>query len=49
MSREFPDYNAYDVPIYFKSDWLNEYWDECTSSDVSDDYRFVYFGPKGSW
>lgn len=35
----------YDVPIYFASDWLNEYFLQCQD----DDYRFVYMGPKGSW
>jgi len=45
--RAFPTYKAYDTPIYFKSDWLNEFWDQ--RSDVADDYRFVYMGPKGSW
>ena len=34
----------YQVPDYFKSDWLNEYW-----QDKNDDYKFVYLGPKGSW
>lgn len=33
------------LPVYFSSDWLNEYWD-CL--DV-DDYRFVYMGPAGTW
>ncbi|TTB70975.1 JmjC domain-containing protein 4 [Bagarius yarrelli] len=41
----FPDHRSYTTPIYFSSDWLNEYWD---TLDV-DDYRFVYMGPKGSW
>jgi hypothetical protein len=45
--RAFPEYKAYETPKYFKSDWLNEYWDQC--NDSSDDYRFVYIGPKGSW
>lgn len=43
--RMFPEHHAYTTPIYFSSDWLNEYWD---TLDV-DDYRFVYMGPKGSW
>ena len=34
----------YQVPDYFKSDWLNEYW-----QDKNDDYKFVYLGPQGSW
>ncbi|CAM4596401.1 unnamed protein product [Leuciscus chuanchicus] len=45
MQRNFPEHNTYKNPIYFSSDWLNEYWD---TSEV-DDYRFVYMGPKGSW
>ncbi len=43
--RNFPEHNTYKTPIYFSSDWLNEYWD---TIEV-DDYRFVYMGPKGSW
>ncbi|XP_060523151.1 2-oxoglutarate and iron-dependent oxygenase JMJD4 [Cylas formicarius] len=35
----------YKVPIYFGSDWLNEYYIKCEN----DDYRFVYLGPKNSW
>lgn len=45
MQRNFPEHNTYKTPIYFSSDWLNEYWD---TIEV-DDYRFVYMGPKGSW
>ncbi|XP_065123773.1 2-oxoglutarate and iron-dependent oxygenase JMJD4 [Paramisgurnus dabryanus] len=45
LHRNFPDHNNYKTPIYFSSDWLNEYWD---TIEV-DDYRFVYMGPKGSW
>ncbi|ERL89143.1 2-oxoglutarate and iron-dependent oxygenase JMJD4 homolog [Dendroctonus ponderosae] len=37
--------NFYQVPVYFASDWLNEYFTECTD----DDYRFVYMGQKSSW
>eukprot|EP00112_Aurelia_sp_Birch-Aquarium-sp1_P006289 Seg1697.5 transcript_id=Seg1697.5/GoldUCD/mRNA.D3Y31 product="JmjC domain-containing protein 4" protein_id=Seg1697.5/GoldUCD/D3Y31 len=43
--REFPNYRAYEVPKYFKSDWLNEWFDQ----GEQDDYRFVYMGPKGTW
>ena len=35
------------TPIFFQSDWLNEFWD--SREDQEDDYRFVYIGPKGSW
>lgn len=38
---------AYTTPVYFQSDWLNQYWDSHEKQD--DDYRFVYMGPKGSW
>lgn len=44
FTKTFPSENIYRTPKYFASDWLNEYF----SSD-SDDYRFVYVGPKGSW
>ncbi|XP_056276862.1 2-oxoglutarate and iron-dependent oxygenase JMJD4 isoform X1 [Pseudoliparis swirei] len=45
MARDFPEHNVYTTPVFFSSDWLNEYWD---TIEV-DDYRFVYMGPKGSW
>uniref|UniRef100_A0AAY5EQ08 2-oxoglutarate and iron-dependent oxygenase JMJD4 n=1 Tax=Electrophorus electricus TaxID=8005 RepID=A0AAY5EQ08_ELEEL len=45
MQRIFPEHDTYKTPIYFSSDWLNEYWDTIEM----DDYRFVYMGPKGSW
>ncbi|XP_072426144.1 2-oxoglutarate and iron-dependent oxygenase JMJD4 isoform X2 [Chiloscyllium punctatum] len=45
MHRVFPDHGVYSTPLFFQSDWLNEYWD----SIQLDDYRFVYMGPKGSW
>ncbi|NXH25481.1 JMJD4 protein, partial [Myiagra hebetior] len=38
-----PELDAYSTPVYFSSDWLNEYWDAV----AVDDYRFVYMGPKG--
>ncbi|XP_077997736.1 2-oxoglutarate and iron-dependent oxygenase JMJD4-like [Glandiceps talaboti] len=47
FNRSFPEYQAYKTPVYFTSDWLNEFWD--SRGDQSDDYRFVYMGPKGSW
>ncbi|KAH9373549.1 hypothetical protein HPB48_014854 [Haemaphysalis longicornis] len=47
FTRDFPTYGAYTTPKYFTSDWLNEFWDMRT--DVKDDFRFVYMGPKGSW
>ncbi|XP_797590.2 2-oxoglutarate and iron-dependent oxygenase JMJD4 [Strongylocentrotus purpuratus] len=48
FTKAFPDYGAYTTPIYFKSDWLNEFWDH-RQDQQGDDYRFVYMGPKGSW
>ncbi|XP_041875930.1 2-oxoglutarate and iron-dependent oxygenase JMJD4 isoform X2 [Corvus kubaryi] len=45
LSRAFPELDVYSTPVYFSSDWLNEYWDAV----AVDDYRFVYMGPKGSW
>ncbi|NWY72307.1 JMJD4 protein, partial [Erithacus rubecula] len=44
-SRAFPEQDVYTTPVYFSSDWLNEYWDAV----AVDDFRFVYMGPKGSW
>ncbi|KJE91437.1 jumonji domain containing 4 [Capsaspora owczarzaki ATCC 30864] len=51
MTRDFPGYNAYELPVYFSDDWLNGYWDECGSLDQNrrDDFRFCYIGPAGSW
>ncbi|XP_046304367.1 2-oxoglutarate and iron-dependent oxygenase JMJD4 isoform X2 [Marmota monax] len=37
--------DVFTLPVYFSSDWLNEFWD---ALDV-DDYRFVYAGPPGTW
>lgn len=45
FNRDFPEHSLYTTPVFFTSDWLNEYWD---TLEV-DDYRFVYMGPKGSW
>uniref|UniRef100_A0A8C5JE68 2-oxoglutarate and iron-dependent oxygenase JMJD4 n=1 Tax=Junco hyemalis TaxID=40217 RepID=A0A8C5JE68_JUNHY len=45
LSRAFPEQDVYTTPVYFSSDWLNEYWDAA----AGDDFRFVYMGPKGSW
>ncbi|XP_063236248.1 2-oxoglutarate and iron-dependent oxygenase JMJD4 isoform X2 [Bacillus rossius redtenbacheri] len=47
FTKDYPEENVYRVPQYFASDWLNEYL--CNRPDPSDDYRFVYMGPKGSW
>uniref|UniRef100_A0A182M2N8 Jumonji domain-containing protein 4 n=1 Tax=Anopheles culicifacies TaxID=139723 RepID=A0A182M2N8_9DIPT len=45
LRSERPDYNFYRTPALFASDWLNEHLVE----KGSDDYRFVYMGPKGTW
>ncbi|XP_026469517.1 jmjC domain-containing protein 4-like [Ctenocephalides felis] len=37
--------NIYTVPLYFASDWLNEY---CIDLN-KEDYMFIYMGPKDSW
>ncbi|OQR71152.1 jmjC domain-containing protein 4-like [Tropilaelaps mercedesae] len=47
MQLGLPHYRAYEVPTYFASDWLNEYW--LGKRGTADDYRFVYIGPQGSW
>ncbi|XP_068862316.1 2-oxoglutarate and iron-dependent oxygenase JMJD4 isoform X3 [Aphelocoma coerulescens] len=35
LSRAFPELDVYSTPVYFSSDWLNEYWDAV----AVDDYR----------
>ncbi|XP_044268004.1 2-oxoglutarate and iron-dependent oxygenase JMJD4 [Tribolium madens] len=45
LKNTFKDDNFYTVPIYFASDWLNEYLTE----NSEDDYRFVYIGQAGTW
>ncbi|KAK7111637.1 hypothetical protein V1264_011238 [Littorina saxatilis] len=47
FTRAFSDYEAYSTCPFFRSDWMNEFWDE--REDSEDDYRFVYMGPKGTW
>ncbi|KAK9803323.1 hypothetical protein WJX73_002391 [Symbiochloris irregularis] len=41
FADEFPQYHAYRLPVYFHSDWLNDYFDHRR--------LFVYLGPKGSF
>lgn len=45
LKNQFPKDDFYVVPLYFASDWLNEY----LCANYKDDYRFVYMGPKGTW
>ena len=45
--QNVPHVKFYEVPSFFSSDWLNEFWD--TKTESKDDYRFVYIGVKGSW
>ena len=45
LKKDYPDDRFYEVPVFFASDWLNEY---CTDN-LLDDYQFVYMGPKGTW
>ncbi len=35
----------YECPVYFQSDWLNEFSED---KDM-DDYKFCYMGPNGSF
>lgn len=46
-SKDYPNISFYEVPKFFASDWLNEYYLE--HRELNDDYMFVYMGPKGSW
>lgn len=45
--KQNPGKIAYTLPLIFSDDWMNLHWDSRT--DIDDDYRFVYMGPKGSW
>jgi hypothetical protein len=45
MKQERPELDFYRVPLYFASDWLNEF----LIDSGRDDYRFIYIGPKDSW
>ena len=47
FTQQFPQHQVYSTPPFFASDWLNEFY--AAREDVTDDYRFVYLGPKGSW
>ncbi|XP_004384886.1 2-oxoglutarate and iron-dependent oxygenase JMJD4 [Trichechus manatus latirostris] len=45
LCRDTSAEDVYSLPVYFSSDWLNEYWDAINV----DDYRFIYMGPAGTW
>ncbi|KAF0697467.1 Aste57867_11851 [Aphanomyces stellatus] len=46
FTRDFPTAAMYTTPLYFQDDWLNWWWGRKCDND---DYRFVYFGPGGSF
>uniref|UniRef100_A0A915JDK5 Jumonji domain-containing protein 4 n=1 Tax=Romanomermis culicivorax TaxID=13658 RepID=A0A915JDK5_ROMCU len=48
FQSQYPEYSAYETPLYFQSDWLNEYCDHKRHS-IEKDYRFVYIGQQGTW
>ncbi|KAK2489489.1 hypothetical protein MC885_015125 [Smutsia gigantea] len=45
LCRDSSAEGVFTLPVYFSSDWLNEYWDALGV----DDYRFIYMGPTGTW
>lgn len=45
--KKNPNIFMYEVPQYFASDWLNEYY--MSHAELDDDYMFVYMGPRGTW
>ncbi|XP_058452243.1 2-oxoglutarate and iron-dependent oxygenase JMJD4 homolog [Malaya genurostris] len=45
LCRELPEYKFYQTPIFFASDWLNEFLIDRNL----DDYMFVYIGIKDTW
>ncbi|KAI1722597.1 jmjC domain, hydroxylase domain-containing protein [Ditylenchus destructor] len=50
FQSEFPDVNAYVLPAFLSFDWINnETWTTDKNNPTQGDYRFVYFGCKGSW
>ncbi|KDD75597.1 hypothetical protein H632_c599p0, partial [Helicosporidium sp. ATCC 50920] len=60
FASEYPSAQMYACPRYFEEDWLNGWLDDCAakaraessgdseSSAESQDYRFVYLGPRGT-
>lgn len=46
-ARNSPNVPIYEIPQYFASDWLNEYY--TAHPELDDDYMFVYMGPKDTW
>ena len=49
LAEEHRSNPFYEVPFYFRDDWLNAHWlkDQLIHDPISD-YRFVYMGPQGS-
>ncbi|XP_053605927.1 2-oxoglutarate and iron-dependent oxygenase JMJD4 homolog [Plodia interpunctella] len=45
LQRLRPSDAFYEIPLLFASDWLNEY----AVDHRSDDFMFVYIGPRESW
>lgn len=45
LRHQLPAYRFYRTPPLFGSDWLNE----ALAASGSEDYRFVYVGPAGTW
>ncbi|CAH0557537.1 unnamed protein product [Brassicogethes aeneus] len=45
LKLQHPEDNFYNVPVFFASDWLNEF----LVDSQEDDYRFVYMGPQNTW
>lgn len=45
LRETLPEYRFYETPMFFASDWLNEYLVDRKQND----YMFVYMGPKGTW
>ncbi|XP_058819343.1 2-oxoglutarate and iron-dependent oxygenase JMJD4 homolog [Topomyia yanbarensis] len=45
LRSQLPEYKFYQTPMFFASDWLNEF----LLDRKRDDYMFVYMGPKGTW
>ena len=59
LVRDFPDYQGYEIPKPYVTDWLNDWWtdplgralwaEEQQREHSNNDYRFCYMGCKGTW